>query len=75
MSERYDVRKLKREWLARLAAGEKPIDPQDASIRAQHEFEMRRRVEKLEGSRKIVDCHHGVPWLECRECSKPRRRP
>lgn len=32
MSERYNARRLKREWSARLAAGEKPVDRRQAAI-------------------------------------------
>lgn len=72
MSERYKPGRLKREWSARIAAGAMPRDPRlDAIARAAQDAQ-ERRVTRLEGSRRIVHCNHGVSWLDCRVCSKPR---
>lgn len=71
MSDRYDVRKLKRDWAARLAAGEKPRSPRSDAIERQTAFEQRTRA-RLIGARVVVNCNHNVPWLDCRVCSKPR---
>lgn len=75
MSERYNPRKLKREWIARLAAGERPLTTADRireeSIR-QTEFEQRMRARTLRGAPVVVHCNHGMSWLDCRICSKPR---
>lgn len=76
MSERYNPRKLKRDWVARLAAGEKPIDARKHAIESQEDFERRRALRSLRGEiRDVVNCRHDMPWLNCTLCSKPRSRP
>ena len=76
MSERYSAKKLKREWAARIAQGEKPHDPRQDAIDAQEAFERRRAIQQLRGApRADMLCHHGTPWLSCLICSKPRTKP
>lgn len=76
MSERYRPSKLKRDWAARLAAGEQPRDPRQREIDAQVDFERRQALRSLRGA-PLADmlCNHNTPWLSCTICSKPRRRP
>lgn len=73
MTERYNPRRLKRDWVTRLAAGEKPRDQRQDAIERQAAFENRVRSQ-VEGARSVVHCRHDVPWLDCRVCSKPRSR-
>ena len=76
MSERYNARRLRREWEARVASGEKPRDPRQNEIDAQAAFERRRARRTVAGSpRADLLCSHGVPWLDCLACSTPRSRP
>lgn len=76
MSNRYNPRKLKRDWTARLAAGEKPRDPRQAAIDDQAAFERRQAIRALAGTpRADLLCIHNTPWLDCRICSKPRSAP
>ena len=76
MSERYDPKKLKREWAARIAAGEKPQDPRQREIDRQADFERRQAIGQLRGApRADVLCTHNTPWLSCTICSKPRSKP
>lgn len=75
MSERYNPRRLKREWAARLAAGERPRDPRQREIERQAEFERRQSLRRLTGAHVVVPCNHGVPWLDCLVCSTPRSKP
>ena len=74
MSERYRPSKLKRDWAARIAAGEKPIDQRQRAVDDQAAFEQR-RVHELHGAPAAdVLCIHDTPWLRCIICSKPRSR-
>ena len=76
MSDRYNAKRLRREWAARLASGEKPRDLRQDAIDAQAAFERRQAVRVVAGSpRADLLCSHGVPWLDCRACSTPRSRP
>ena len=76
MSERYNPRKLKREWAARIAAGEKPHDPRQRAIDDQTAFERRAAIFQLrDAPRADILCTHNTPWLDCRICSKPRSKP
>jgi hypothetical protein len=75
MSERYNSRRVKREWVAALASGAHIRDPRD-EVEKQAAFERRQTLKKLEGNtRSIPLCTHNAPWLDCRVCSKPRNKP
>jgi len=73
MSERYDPKKLKREWAAQIAAGAKPIDPKQQEIDRQADFERRQAIRQLRGApRADILCRlHNAPWMTCTLCSKP----
>jgi hypothetical protein len=76
MSERYNPRKLKRDWIAELGNGAKPRDAKQDAIAAQATYDRHQTLAKLRGEIAVVAlCRHDQPWLDCTLCSKPRSKP
>jgi hypothetical protein len=69
MSERYRPRRLIR---ARVASGEPPTSPEQA-IDWHQKYLREQRDKKLGGA--PVPCRHGVAWVDCTACSKPKTKP
>jgi len=76
VSERYNPKKLKRQWAAQIAAGARPVDPRQQEIDRQADFERRQALRQLRGApRADTLCTHNTPWMSCTICSKPRSKP
>jgi len=72
VSDRWSPKQLKREREAQIARGEVPREQQLEALKAELQQLRAQAALRLEGSRRIVHCNHGVPWLDCRDCSTPR---